>query len=413
MAMQNEGQKKTKSKIKKWRKPRHTFGTALVRSFVAPYAKLKYGITVEKFRDQGKRPYLIVINHQTAFDQFFVGMAFKGPVYYIASEDLFSKGFVSKIIKFLVAPIPIKKQTTDLRAVMDCARIAKEGGTIALAPEGNRTYCGRTLEFKKSIVKLARLTKLPIAVFKIEGGYGVQPRWANKLRKGKMHAYVKSVLETDVYSKMTDDELYEYLKTELYQDESKDTGLFYSKRTAEYLERVVYVCPDCGLTTFKSKGQLITCTKCGKTIRYNANKSLTGENCEFPFGFIGEWYDYQNKFVNELDLSKATDKPVYIDNVQFSEVVLYKNKRVLDKNAKVELYGDKIVVQGKNVSFTFDFDKTDAVTVLGKNKLNIYFDNKVYQIKGEVRFNALRHLNFFHKFKNEIGGTDQDGFLGI
>ena len=413
MAMQNEGQKKNKSKIKKWRKPRHTFGTALVRSFVAPYAKLKYGITVEKFKDQGKRPYLIVINHQTAFDQFFVGMAFKGPVYYIASEDLFSKGFVSKIIKFLVAPIPIKKQTTDLRAVMDCARIAKEGGTIALAPEGNRTYCGRTLEFKKSIVKLARLTKLPIAIFKIEGGYGVQPRWANKLRKGKMHAFVKGVLETEVYSKMTDDELYEYLKGELYQDESKDTGLFYSKRTAEYLERVVYVCPDCGLTTFTSKGQLISCNKCGKTIRYNENKSLTGVNSEFPFKFIGEWYDYQNKFVNDLDLSKFGEKPLYTDEVQFSKVVLYKNKCVLDKKARVELYGNKIVVSGKKISFSFDFDKTEYVTVLGKNKLNIYFDKEVYQIKGGVRFNALRHLNIFHKYKNDMEGGDQNGFFGI
>jgi len=188
-----------KEKNKKWVKPRHVFSTALIRLILAPVIKFKYHAKIEKFKEQGKRPYLVLLNHQTAFDQFFVGTAFKGAVYYVATEDLLSKGWVSKVINYLVAPIPIKKQTTDMRAVMTCAKVAKEGGTIALAPEGNRTYCGRTLEFKKSVVKLAKLTKLPLAFFKIEGGYGVQPRWSDTIRKGKMRAYVAKVIEYDDY----------------------------------------------------------------------------------------------------------------------------------------------------------------------------------------------------------------------
>ena len=50
-------------------------------------------------RQQGDRAYLILMNHQTAFDQFFVGMAFKGPVYYVASEDLFSNGWISSLLR--------------------------------------------------------------------------------------------------------------------------------------------------------------------------------------------------------------------------------------------------------------------------------------------------------------------------
>lgn len=401
-----------KTKVKKWCKFRHKIGQFLVFLCVLPFVKFKYHAKVKKFKDKTKRPYLIVINHQTAFDQFFVGMAFRFPVYYLASEDLFSKGFISKAINFIVKPIPIKKQTTDMRAVKDCVKIAKEGGTIALSPEGNRTFCGRTLEFKKSIVKLARLVKLPIAVFKIEGGYGVQPRWAHKVRKGRIDAYVKEVIEYDTYSKMNDDELYEYLKDALYQDESKDTGFYYSKRSAEYLERAMYVCPDCGLTTFESKGQIISCKKCGKQIKYMPNKSLEGVNGEFPFKFTGEWYDYQKDFVNKLDLSTMTENPVYIDQVKFSEVILYKHKRDIDKRATVSLYGDRITVKGKNADFTFDFASAEYVTVLGKNKVNIYYGGKVYQIKGDVRFNALRYVNFCYRYKNAIGGED-DGFLGL
>ena len=105
---------KIMKKTKKWTKFRHKIVTRLVQLILGPYARLKYGIKVEKFRDQGKRQYLILFNHQTAFDQFFVGMAFRGPVYYLASEDLFSNGKLSSLIKYLVAPIPIRKQSTDL-----------------------------------------------------------------------------------------------------------------------------------------------------------------------------------------------------------------------------------------------------------------------------------------------------------
>ena len=64
-----------------------------------PYTRLKYNIKIDKFKEQGNRPYLILMNHQTAFDQFFVGMAFRGPVYYVASEDLFSNGWISSLLR--------------------------------------------------------------------------------------------------------------------------------------------------------------------------------------------------------------------------------------------------------------------------------------------------------------------------
>lgn len=88
--------------------------TIIARAILEPISILMFGIKVEKFKEQGIRPYLILMNHQTTFDQFFVGMAFKGPIYYVATEDIFSNGFVSSLIRFLVEPIPIKKQTTDM-----------------------------------------------------------------------------------------------------------------------------------------------------------------------------------------------------------------------------------------------------------------------------------------------------------
>ena len=161
---------KKKKKQEKWMKFRHRVVRNIAYALLYPYSKIRYGITIEKFKEQGDRPYLILLNHQTPFDQFFVGMAFKGPIYYMATEDIFSNGWVSSAIRWLVAPIPIKKQTTDVKAVITCIRVAKEGGTIAIAPEGNRTYSGKTEYIDPAIVALAKKLGLPIALYRLEGG---------------------------------------------------------------------------------------------------------------------------------------------------------------------------------------------------------------------------------------------------
>ena len=230
-------------KKKKWIKCRHSIIRNVAYFPVYVYSKWKYGLTVDRFKEQQDRAYLILYNHQTAFDQFFVGMAFKGPVYYLASEDLFSKGWVSSLIRWLVAPIPIKKQTTDISAVMQCLRVAKEGGTIAIAPEGNRTYSGKTEYMNPAIAGLARKLKLPIALYRIEGGYGAQPRWSDVVRNGKVHSYVSRVIEPEEYAKMTNEELLAAIEEGLFVNEGVSDGIFKSGKRAEYLERAIYVCP--------------------------------------------------------------------------------------------------------------------------------------------------------------------------
>ena len=269
---------KQKKKAKKWMKFRHKVFRSVLFYALAPYCRLKYGIKVEPFKNQEKRPYLILFNHQTAFDQFFVGMAFKGPIYYVATEDIFSLGWVSSLIRYLIAPIPIKKQTTDVHAVRTCYKVAKEGGTIAIAPEGNRTYSGKTEYMNPAIAALAKTLNLPIAFFRIEGGYGIQPRWCDKIRRGKMRAYFSRVVMPEEYKEWSNDELYQVIQKELYVNEAKVTTNYYLRKNAEYLERLFYVCPHCGLSIFESRGDKVQCMKCGRKL--GVSKSFCDECLE-------------------------------------------------------------------------------------------------------------------------------------
>lgn len=408
---------KTKKKLKKktkWIKFRHKVVRRCLAIFIKPIAMAMYGIKIEKFKEEQKRPYLILYNHQTAFDQFFVGLSFWQPVYYVASEDLFSNGFVSALIRYLVEPIPIKKQATDVTAVMTCMRLAKEGGTIAIAPEGNRTYSGKTEYIAPSIATLAKKIKLPIALYRIEGGYGVQPRWSDKTRKGKMRSYVSRVIEPEEYASMSYDELYSLIQKELYVDEGIADAMFKSEKKAEYLERAMYVCPYCGLSEFESNGNEIECKKCHKKISYGEDKSLSGIGFEFPYKFVTEWYDAQKNFVCNLDLAPYYDIPMYTDKANVSEVIVYKRKVALKENAEIKLYGNRIVVdESKDGPMVLPFEEISAVSVLGRNKLNIYHDRKIYQLKGDKRFNALKYVNMYYHHKFISKGEGDEQFLGL
>ena len=410
--------KKKKKKKEPWLKKRHAIITLLAKGVCWPFVTQKYNIKIEKFKEQGDRQYLILANHQTGFDQFFVGYMFKGPIYYIASEDIFSMGFVSDLLRFAVNPIPIKKQATDISAVLNCLRVAREGATIALVPEGNRTYSGHTEYINPAIAMLVKKLGLPIVFVKIEGGYGVAPRWGDESRKGtQMRSYVSRVMEPEEFKTLTDTEMMDVINRELYVDETKLVGEYHHGRLAEYLERAIYYCPKCNaLSTFESHGDEIECKKCGMKAQYLPNKELRGVNCELPYRFIADWYDAQLKFVGELDLASFGDEPIYVEDGAIDEVIVYKHKQKLYKNVKIHLYGDRIAVLGGEEDLIFPFAQIRAITVCGKNKLNLYFGDKVYQITGGERFNALKYVNLTFRYRNikkSEKGEDYEQFLGL
>ncbi len=398
-----------------WMKFRHRVVTVLLRPFVSLIATLKYHVKIDRFTQQGDRNWLVLSNHQTDFDQFFISLAFKKPVYYVAMEDLFSNGFVSKLIQWLVAPIPIMKASTDLKAVMTCLRLAKEGGTVALFPEGNRTYSGRTCYISPAVASMAQKMKLPIAIFRIEGGYGVKPRWADKTRNGPMRAGVRRIIEPEEYTHLTKSEFYDLICKELWVDETTNGCLYPSKAGAEGLERVLYICPDCGLSSFETSGNVLTCRHCLRRYKYLPNKQLQPLDGDSPFHYVADWYDYQESYVREMDLSPYTETSLYCDIADVSEVIVYDRKHPLQQRVPIRLFANRLEIGKDHDLMTLHYDDIKAMACIAGHKLNIFFKEKIYQIKGDKSFNALKYCNIYYhaKYCKEGHTNGEFQFLGL
>lgn len=396
-----------------WIKPRHKVVWKVFYPAVWLLTWIKYKPKLEYFKNAKKGQYLILMNHQTPYDQFFVSLSFASPIYFVATEDIFSLGFLSKLLSYLVAPIPIRKFTTDIKAVKNCLQVVKEGGTICIAPEGNTTYSGYTGYMKPAIISLAKKFKLPIAIYRIEGGYGKHPRWSSVIRKGPVRAGVTEVISPEEYLKWSDEEFLDVIKTKLYVNECKEDNNYKHRNLAEYMERAVYVCPDCGLSEFRSEGCEMTCGKCSKTIVYKPDKSIEGKGFVFPFKYVSEWYDYQTEFVSKLDYEDFIEQPAYTENVDVSHVIVYQRKETIMEGAKFSLFGDRYELTSGDETRVLNFDDFDGCAVLGRNKLSFSVKGYVYQIVGNERFNALKYMNFYYHYKNVKRGEPNDKFLGI
>jgi 1-acyl-sn-glycerol-3-phosphate acyltransferase len=400
-----------KKKKKKWIRPHHLWVRIIGGAIVYPISRLMYGVKFEKFRNPEKKPHFILYNHQTAFDQFFVAFTYPGVVYYVASEDLFSNGLVSWIIKNFVNPIPIKKSTSDMRAVLNCMQVAREGGSIAIAPEGNRTFSGETGYIKPTIVSLIKALKMPVACMRIEGGYGVHPRWSDVKRKGKMRSYVSRVIDPVEYNAMTDEELLSAINSELYIDETQTNYTYTHKKSAEYLERAIFYCPVCGISEFESNGDVIKCKKCGLSATYGSDLRFRSDSPDFKYSTVKEWYNDQSAYVNSIDPNELADNEICSDTVDLYEVIPYK-KKIKFGTRKMTLHGNMIALAGDSELQLF-FDDISAIAVLGRNKLNIYVNDKIYQIKSHKRFNAVKYMNLYYRYSNVKKGDPYGEFLGI
>ena len=391
-----------KEKHKKWTKARHRVVFFVFWPFFWLLGHIRFGLTAKRFKTKKRQNYLILSNHCCSMDPFFVSISFPGkPVYFVSSDDLLRIKFASFWIKWMAAPIPKQKDVADFRFAAICKQIAEEGGNIGIFPEGNRTYSGKLGPIDEGIAKLAKALGLPVLLYRIENGYGVDPRWAKKIRRGKMKGGVVWEISAEEVSSSTPEALLETIREGL--SSPLDHSLSYrSKCSAECLERVLYVCPRCRkLQTLRSSGNTISCSSCGLSATYEPNMTFRSDEPEFPFETVADWYDFQKKCIAELDVSGASvllrDEKVKVffsHQSQPKKQMMTGTLTMSKKGLRVENYVGELQLS---------FSEIRGVGITGKNKVVCYtHEDDSYTFVGEAGFNAYKYSQMYAKIMGRI-----------
>lgn len=397
---------------KKWVRLRHQVIMRILKIIMKPAMRIKCGFRYEKITGI-KGPYLVLYNHTTEEDQFLVGLMTNTKSYFVMSDDLVINKGTYGIMKFLVNPIPYKKASIDFSILKICKKVVNEGGSICIAPEGNRTYSGKTCYINPTITKMIHFLKVPVVFVHIEGGFGVHPRFSNHTRKGKSFGKVQKVITYDEYKDLSNEELYEKIKENIYTDETKPTGPFKARKKAEYLERVIYHCPKCGITKFESHKNRLICTTCQSEHIYTEYKEFVGANREAFFKNVYLWYQYQRDELNKMKLIEMNESQIITsDQISFYFIIPRKKRVLLAKEATFVLYPNRYEIKTEEKTTVIAFDDIISAGIFGRNKMNFFTKENIYQIKADARFNALKYVQFFYKYKNEKENKN-NGFLGL
>ena len=404
--------KKVGKKKKKWMRFRHRILWRIFKVCLYPYIHKHYDLRYEKtsLKDCGNA--LIIGNHQTEWDPVFAAYSFKEPIYYVANEALMDSGFFGKFLAWSLAPIPIRKATSDMRTVATMFQIAKEGGNIGIFPEGNTSPVGETVYMKKTVAAIAKKLKRPLVLYRIDGGYGVRPRWSDTFRTGGgVDSGTTRIILPEELEKMSVDELYKVIVEELYVNEHESGKHFESETLAEHAERMLYVCPNCGLSRLKTTGNIISCTKCSLTAEFCEDLSLKSDRGGFDFTDESKWYAFQENYIRELDRSVFTENPAYVEEVSVFREAPKEEEGLVKENISLKLFADRLEFgmksplkdeTGGTEPWILPFDDIEASSLFKGNTLVLILKNKeIFQVCGSAEFNAVKFVNFIALHKNE------------
>ncbi len=289
----------TKKRTRKsYRRPSMVLYT-LAAWLLRPYLKLKY-----RFVQQGptpsqlKPPYLMLCNHPSGLDYLpLVGGMAGARINIVTARHYFYKQPLKTILPILGA-IPKQQFQVDTGAIRNIMRAAKQGGVLALFPEGEVSLTGQMGYMHPSVAKLVQWLKIPVVIAKFEGTGLCKPKWAARYRKGPVHLVVSQLWDQAQIQSLTQEEIYRGICEALAYDECQralETGRTYrGKHLAKGLPNVLYQCPGCQtLFSTYAKGDTLYCSECGFALTVHPDGLFTTAGEEYTLSHWVAWEKQQ------------------------------------------------------------------------------------------------------------------------
>jgi 1-acyl-sn-glycerol-3-phosphate acyltransferase len=353
-----------------------------------------------KYVSELKPPFLVMANHAHTFDPFFISSASPVHIRWVAGAYLFKMRGMRSMMEKWVGAIAKQQGRSDLLTIRAISESLKQGDIVGIFPEGTRTWDGEPAGFDESIAKLVKIFKVPIVLINLEGVYGLKPRWAEKKRKGTAILRVLPPVHTDVINQLSVKELYEFLKEKLYYSyrswQNEMQYGFISKRGAEGVEKVLYICPDCHATsTIYAKGNQITCTHCSLTMELDNHDKLHTVKGKTNFEDVAAWHSW----VREYSASKEGARLVFPpDKGVLFQTANERHLKRLSKDFTLLLEQDGMRLIEKNgKEHLMAFADIQSMIINAKNTVELYHYHTLYRIRIHKRGCILKYVEAYQR----------------
>ena len=347
----------------------------------------KFNVTYiyENIEPDISAPYLVIGNHVTTYDPFFLSLGLKESVRFVTSDLYFRNPILAYFAK-KVGCIPKAKFVTDVSIARTLLQCKNQDESVGIYPEGYRDWDGTTDQFAPSTAKLIKILKIPVVAVVTKGGYLTMPRWSSYRRKGKIFLQYKKILTEEQITDLTWEEIHQIITDALYHSDNewnrKESLPYIGKRMAETLERMLYCCPNCGnFESLSSKDDRLKCNVCGYEVTYDEYGFFTAsEDQTLYFDDPYAWKIYCEKTLKKYITDKKDTAILFERIVRLRRE---KNKgslfRTFDKG-RMMIYKDRMEFTGKRHTIIFALDRITGLNSTKKNMLDFYYENVKYRI---------------------------------
>jgi 1-acyl-sn-glycerol-3-phosphate acyltransferase len=129
-----------------------------------------------------KGAFILASNHVSLLDGIILGACLPRLVRFMTKNSPFNNPVIQTILR-MAGAFPVRRYHTDVVAVRNAFRVLQGGHLLGVFPEGERSWDGRMLPFKRGTLRLMLAAGKPIIPVGISGIYELMPRWTHSIKR--------------------------------------------------------------------------------------------------------------------------------------------------------------------------------------------------------------------------------------
>ena len=349
--------------------------------------------------DKVEPPYILLSNHESFNDFYYLyKLPHKVKPIYVMNRYYCNMPVLRQLNKS-VGMIPKKLFYDDMVTPIRIMRSLKEGNPVIIYPEGRMCIDGRTNRIAEMGGAFYRRLGVDIVLVRVNGAFYEKPKWRKRRYRTPVSVTVQRIITKEEAAAMTGEELNSVIENTIRNDAGSHLLCKYpQKDKAEGLHNILYRCYACdSLYTTSTKGNTISCSKCGKTFTLDEDYRFTEE----PYT-IAAWYDHMTevelKDIDHLDLSADVNAVIYSNT----------GKKRKEKGF-CRLTNEGVTYESSNASFSTPMDNLQAIAFTSGEHFELYFNDEMYYLfpdKDPVQSARWAHIVDIIKSRKETERTD-------